>query len=254
MTDKRKAKAIGWYVACSFILILTFSVLIALMLTSTAAQSATRGRASTRAALTTIVPAVALPAPVPCPCAVGHPRTQGTPVVCEVTVNVADWFGPFKGNTSVNVSGEVGYHAGSEGEGVAELKFLATPDGYHPRVLRFFADVYSIWSERRFWLNNLNPPTQPRRTAVALFAIHTRNNFKFSEFSIRTCRDCMLWLQTPVGYGRDVTRDVGHLDIGLLTRDTVWLKMSMFNSPTTHELLTEMTVSFEYCNEEARGQ
>ena len=250
MTDKQKAKAVGWYVVCSLILILTFSVLIAMMLTSTTAQAATRGRATTRAAVATM----ALQPPVPCPCAVGHPRTQGTPVVCEVTVNVADWFGPRKGNTSVNVSSEVGYHAGVDGQGVAELKFLATPDGYHPRVTRFFADVYSIWSERRFWLNDLNPATQPRRTAVALFAIHTRNNFDYDEFSIPTCRDCLLWLQTPVGTARDVTRDVGHLGIGLLTRDAVWLKMSMFNSPTTHELLTEMTVSFEYCNDAAQGE
>jgi len=174
----------------------------------------------------------------------------------EVTLNVADWYGRGQGVQHVKDNlkpdhrndFELGWHAAGEGS-EAYLKFKACPDGHAPRIHRVVVDCYAMFTGRG--------QTSPKPRAVALHAVHALNNFSTDEFTndkgepVPHCRECMLWLQTPftdsVPANQNVSRDVGHLSMGLLVpHKMVKVKMSVFANANGDEVLSEITASLEY--------
>ena len=161
---------------------------------------------------------------------------------CEVTVNVADFFGNRKGNIEWNRSApwEVGWHA-RDGGSEATLTWLGTPPGRVPRIVKHHTNMYSIWSKP----GRIKGYTR----GVALWALHSMNDYDFSGFDISHCKDCIMWMQAPVGFPIVIDRYIKHLDVGRLDRNELRIKLSVFNLTIPEEVLSEVTTSLEYCYE-----
>lgn len=83
------------------------------------------------------------------------------------------------------------------------------------------------------------------------FGFHTRNGRDQAVTSPLGYRDCLIWLQTPVGYyGAYRYVSKAQLTDGRLPGNTVWIKQAMFANTGGNEMLVETTVEFRFCYEE----